>query len=507
LIRVDAKTGRGALTIALSGVVSLTTVAALLTRGSVEAFATWSLVAVLVVAATMIWLTSVRRRRSDRALRKALTSLRRNATRDPTTGLPNRIGLIDDIRYRLAADPEGSLALIVIDVDRFQSLTRLVGPDRAEDLLETVGSRLRSVAGRTDAVARITGDVFAVLTSDAAPDQVGRRCRILLDEVATPMRVSDMDIALTACAGWITTRDAPEPEELIELATATCETAKTKGRNHQCAFTPEIAERSHERRALTDQLRVAQHQGQFETYFQPIVELSTGRLAGGEALLRWHHPVRGLIEARRWVDLADEIGLLADLGRANIAQCCRHFVALNAARVESPIQLAVNLSPAELRSPGLAAAIAEATSDAGLSPDLLVVELGLAALSDDHTMDVLAAIREVGVHISLDHFGSGIAPLDRVKAAGVDRVKLDSEIVHAVTDQTASSQVLRALVDLAHGMGLSVVAEGLLTEPQRDRISTAGCEFGQGFLYGRPLPFSRFAELAGERIREPLSVG
>ena len=504
---MSATTGREALTIVLIGVVSLATVAALLTNGSAGLLATWSLVAVSVVAAIMIWSTSVRRRTADRALRNSLASLRRNATRDPATGLPNRIGLLDDLRFRLAAVPAAELGVIAIDIDRFHSVTRLVGQERADDILETVGSRLRALAGRDDTVGRLAGDVFMVVTGDAAPEQVGRRCRILLDEVGAPMRVSDLDLAVTACAGWVTTDATRNVEELVELAGAVCQAAKANGRNHQRAFDEEIGRQARKHRVLVDQLRQAHAQGQFETYFQPIVELRSGRLAAGEALLRWNHPVEGVIEARRWVDVADEIGLLAALGRDNLELCSRHLVALNAARPEDPIRLSINLSPAELRTPGLTAAVAEATAAAGLDPDLLVVEVAASALADDHATDVLKSLNDLGVHISLDHFGTGSAPVDRMRTAGVDRVKLDPDIVRAATDGAASSKVLRALVDLAHGLGLEVVAEGLLTEPQRDRAAGAGCEYGQGFLYGRPLPYSRFAQLAHDRVHEPISAG
>jgi diguanylate cyclase (GGDEF)-like protein len=485
----------------LAGLVTLTIalVAVAATGGSMPRGMAWTVAGLAALVTVGVAWTAVARRRDDASLSDALAVLRGAATRDPLTRALNRVGILDAVGRRIATTSRGRIGVLTLDLDRLATVNHMLGHDRGDTLLIEIADRLVATAGDDAAVGRLGADVFAVVLDDATDQRIHDVASALVRAVNRPVRLGEVDVAISATVGSATTDDAKTSEDLLRASGLALEDAKRTTRHRLRPYTRELSVIAAERVRLIEELRTAKAEGEFEVYFQPVVSLDDGQIVGAEALLRWNHPTRGIVDAALWVDLASEIGLLPALGLTTITECCRHFAAVNAARLSSPLSVAVNLSPAELLAPGLVDHVRGTLSGIQFEPDRLVLEVSEASVADRAIASVIAELRQLGVRIAIDDFGTGSSSLEAMRSLGVDQVKIDRTFVQDLGTEPVDTAIVRTVIDLATVLGLEVVAEGVTSESQVEQLRRMGGDLGQGYLYGRALPFTRFMA-AVERI-------
>jgi EAL domain-containing protein (putative c-di-GMP-specific phosphodiesterase class I) len=267
--------------------------------------------------------------------------------------------------------------------------------------------------------------------------------------------------------------------------------AKAAGKQRNIVFTPDMRRAAVERWQLETDLRRGVSRGEFTLNYQPVLELTGGRVSGWEALARWPHPTRGLLPPAEFIALAEETDLILPLGRWALGAACRQARAWNDARdATEPLSMSVNLSARQLREPGLAAHVAAALADSGLAPGLLTIEITETAAMDDAevTSATLAALRRVGVAVSIDDFGTGYSSLAYLRRFPVDNLKIDRSFINGLDDERGDNAIVAAIIELAHALGIRVVAEGVETAAQLARLRGLGCDLGQGFLFATALP-------------------
>jgi diguanylate cyclase (GGDEF)-like protein len=481
--------------------VSVTLAVVAATGASMPTWSTWVLAGAAGAATADVAWSAWRRRRDDANLRDALAVLRGAATRDPLTQTLNRVGILDALGRHIAAAPGARIGVLTLDLDRLATVNQMLGHDRGDTLLIEIADRLVSTAGANADVGRLGADVFAIVLDDATDQHIHEVASALVRAVNRPVRLGEVDVAISATIGSATTEDAATAEELLRASGLALEDAKRTTRHRLRPYTPELSANAAERVRLIEELRTARTEGEFEVYFQPVVSLEDGQIVGAEALLRWNHPTRGTVDAALWVDLASEIGLLPGLGLTTITECCRHFATINAARPGRPLSVAVNLSPPELLAPGLVDHVRGTVAGTRLEPSRLVLEVSEASIADRAIATVIAELRELGVRIAIDDFGTGSSSLEAMRSLGVDQVKIDRTFVEELGAEPVDTAIVRTVIDLASVLGLEVVAEGVTSESQVEELRRMGGDLGQGFLYGRALPFTRFMA-AVDRIDE-----
>jgi diguanylate cyclase (GGDEF)-like protein len=433
---------------------------------------------------------------------------------DRLTGLPTRPALHELLAAALAAMPaEGPYpALMALDLDRFKAINDSTGLPTGDGVLRRVAQRIRGALPPGATVARISGDEFAVLLPDGR-DGAALGVR-LLDLIGRPYAVNGHAVTLSVSIGLALAPDhGGSADELLRAAAIALHRAEADGKNRCCAFVPWMRDNASARQSLETDLRAALgmqrtelrnafHVDQFEVHYQPQVTLDSRRLIGFEALVRWRHPVRGMVGPDQFIPLAEEIGLIGLLGDWVMRTACKAAAAWPVPRGGQPLQVAVNVSPLQLREQrALVASVADALSTSGLRPERLEIEITESALMGD-AQGTLRAIKALGVGLSLDDFGTGYSSLSQLAQYPFDRLKIDRSFVRTLPDGQAAPTretehalwMLQAIASLGAGLGMSTVAEGVETEAQAERVRQAGVTLLQGFLVARPTPA---AELRG----------
>jgi diguanylate cyclase (GGDEF)-like protein len=411
------------------------------------------------------------------------------AHHDSLTGLANR----ELFRTRLgeararATRGEG-FAVLLLDLDRFKAVNDTLGHQYGDELLLEVTRRLRAELRETDTIARLGGDEFAIL--QAAVDQpraatsVARR---LIDSISAPYEILGHRIIIGASVGIsIAPPDGWDADTLIKKADLALYRAKADGRGNWRFFEPGMDARMQERRLLELDLRRALAEHEFVLHYQPLVDLHSRRPTGFEALIRWHHPQRGLVPPGAFIPLAEEMGLITPMGEWVLRQACAE-----AARWPGPLKVAVNLSPIQFRQGArLVETVESALKDAGLPPPRLELEVTESVLlaDVDEVAETIARLRDMGVSVSLDDFGTGYSSLSLLRRLPFDRVKIDRSFVAGLGTGEDSGAIVRAVLDLCGSLGLATTAEGVETADQLNRLAAEGCEEVQGYLLGRPMP-------------------
>lgn len=436
--------------------------------------------------------------------KRAEEELARLALHDALTGLPNRALLLDRIAGALTRRRRhgGVIALLLLDVDQFHSVNDSVGITGGDHLLRQFTERLERTVRAGDTVARLGSDQFAVLTEELEGEaEAALLADRLLSAVSEPVQLAGRDdqveAVVTASIGVAVTRsDSLLPEDLVQRCELAMHRAKARGRARYDVLSDAGEHQAVDRLRVVNELRAGLRRGELVLHYQPLVELDTGRVVGAEALVRWQHPERGLLGPEEFIGLAEESGLIRELGAWVLRTACTEVVEEARRRSgEGPVlQIAVNLSTQQLADPGLSDLVASVLADTGIAPQRLMLEVTETALLADTAaaLTELDELRRLGVQIALDDFGTGFSSLTYLKRFPLHELKIDRSFVAELSIDPASDAIVASVIHLARAIGLSVVAEGVETEQQRRGLLQLGCTLGQGYLFGRPVPAEQF---------------
>ncbi len=414
---------------------------------------------------------------------------------DPLTHLANRARFQQRVAESLSIVAETGQRVVVqyIGLDRFRAINEMFGYDVGDELLKVTADRLISVVKDHDAISRIGGDEFAVvLVGNLRDDDIADRARRIIDLFAEPIAAGGQNLQLSASIGIaIGPDDAGCADTLIQAATLAMRRVKELGGSAYFFYEKELNERMQRRRRFEADLRSALASNQLELHFQPICNLQTGSIEAAEALLRWVHPDRGMVRPSEFIPLAEQCGLIDQIGAWAVRKAC-----IEAARWPSQIAVSVNLSPRQFDTPGLAQAVASALAESGLAPSRLELEVTESVLLSDSQVNIalLEELSDMGVSIALDDFGSGYSSLSYLHRFHFDRIKIDHSFIRDIVRNSGSLKIVRAIVMLAHSLGLEVTAEGVETDEQLAAVRGEGCDSVQGYYTGAPAPLADFLE-------------
>ncbi len=437
--------------------------------------------------------TAIRDIRERRAIQERLA---RQSFYDTLTGLPNRSLFIDRVTHALGwARPDDAtpLAVLLLDLDRFKVINESLGHAVGDQLLVAVGRRLAEALRPADTLARLGGDEFAVLVDglagDAAAEGLARR---MVEALASPFVVEGRETYVSASIGVALSRaGAQGAADLLREAEIALYRAKADAGDRVSVFHPQMSASSMDRLELELDLRWAVERDELRVYYQPLVDLRTGRTIGHEALVRWQHPTRGLLPPLSFIPLAEETGLILPIGDVVLAEACRQARAWQLVDPAlADLVVSVNLSARQFARPDLAARVATVLAETGLPPHTLELEIteSLAMSDAEATGVTLRALHELGVRVALDDFGTGYSSLAYLSRLPLDVIKVDRSFVAGLHDSPANLAIIRAVVGLAQGLGIAVTAEGIEREDQLEALRELGCDRGQGFLFARPRP-------------------
>ena len=408
------------------------------------------------------------------------------ARHDALTGLPNRVLFHDRLTRALTRIEEGdAVAVLCIDLDRFKTVNDTLGHPVGDELLKAVADRLQACVREGDTVARLGGDEFAVIQHRLeSTDVAGMLAERIVEALSQPFELGGHQVVAGASVGIaIAPADGSGAEELLKKADMALYRAKADGRGAFHYFEREMDDRLQARRLLELDMRRALVAGEFELYYQPLLNLAENRLTGCEALLRWRHPERGLVLPTEFIGLAEEIGLISPLGDWVLRTACPE-----AARWPDEMKVAVNLSPCQFRNRNLVATVVSALANSGLPASRLELEITESVLLEDNAANirVLHELRSLGVRIAMDDFGTGYSSLSYLRSFPFDKIKIDRSFVSDLADHGDALAIVKALASLGASLGIVTTAEGVETEEQFDRLCVEGCTEVQGFLISEP---------------------
>ncbi len=430
---------------------------------------------------------------SDR--KRAEEEIEHLAYHDALTGLPNRKCLRDHMELALAqAQRSGSkLAVLFLDLDRFKLVNDTMGHGVGDEVLRQVGARLRGCVRAGDTVARVGGDEFVLLLASIEKESVAPLARKMLDAVSEPLVVESHRLSMTTSVGIsLFPEDGADADALLRNADIALYRAKERGRNNFQLCTPALNAAIRERLALESGLRRAVDNREFVLFFQPEVLLPSRTIVGAEALVRWQHPQRGLLAPDSFIPMAEETRLIVPMGEWILQEACAQ-----AARFPSEAGrawfVAVNLSARQFHRGNLVKTVEGALEASGLPPDRLELEITESVAMGDiqEAIATLKRLREMGIRVVLDDFGTGHSSLAYLKSLPLDAIKIDRTFVAAVPGTGADTSLVMAILEMARGLGLRVIAEGVETEAQLEFLMEHGCRQAQGFLFGAPVPVGR----------------
>lgn len=436
-------------------------------------------------------------------LRRTRRKAQDSAAKDFLTGLPNRLHFSTALSSAFdKGEPNETLAVVMLDLDLFKNVNDTMGHAAGDRLLRLVAERLSPLLADAQLFARLSGDEFAaIFRSPHAKALAQVAARQIRYAFGTPFEVSGTLINCSASIGIAVCGPGDDtPEDLLKNADLALYAVKDDRRGDIRLYHPALKEAYLARQTLSKDLETALDTFDFQMHFQPVVSLETGRTRSFEALLRWRHPVRGMVSPADFIPIAEETGLILPIGRWVIGEAC------SAARAwPDDVGIAVNLSARQFVDPQLGPSIVDALTLHGLEPSRLILEITETALiQNDHSvLGTLNALRDIGVRISLDDFGTGYASLSYLTRFPFDAIKIDQSFVRGSSEHGNSEPIVNAICDLACKLGMSTVAEGIETEEQLAMVKAAGCVYGQGYLFARPMPAAEAAErLKAERLRQ-----
>jgi diguanylate cyclase (GGDEF)-like protein len=413
-----------------------------------------------------------------------------NANHDDLTGLPNRRALISELVHRLESGRD--TAVMIIDLDRFKVMNDFLGHASGDRLLVTIADRLRTSIRANDFAARLGGDEFVFLV-----DQITSEMEILatsfrlLEIIAEPVDIHGQMFSHTASIGIaLAPEEKPDAVEMLGWADVALYSAKSRGRNQAVVFDTQLRTVATERSELELNLRDAIEEGGLRLHFQPEVDLRDGRLLALEALVRWEHPVRGMIPAAEFITVAEETGLIVNIGRWVFAEACRTMANWQHVYRDSDFVLRINMSPAEFLMDDIVEFVEECLVLNGVAGSRVCIEITEYTVLDkpEKTAKILLGFQSLGVEVALDDFGTGFASMTELKNLPVNVLKLDLSFVQGITHDIYDRAIVESIIRLGSALSLKVVAEGIETTEIADKLVDLGCQRGQGYLISRPMP-------------------
>jgi len=420
--------------------------------------------------------------------RKAEAKIAYMAHHDALTDLPNRLQLYEQLRQMLAQTRQGvNVAAFCLDLDRFKDVNDAHGHPVGDLLLKAVADRLRQCIRDADMVARLGGDEFAILQAGASqPTDATSLASRLIEVIGAPYELDGKQVAVDLSIGIaLAPGDGLDPEQLLKNADTALYRAKSDGHGLYRFFEPGMDARMQARRTLEIDLRKAIANNEFELFYQPLVDMKTEYVTGFEALIRWHHPERGMIPPLDFIPIAEETGLIVPMGDWVLRQACAE-----AATWPSNVKIAVNLSAVQFKNKILLSSVVSALAASGLSPNRLELEITESVLLQDSgaTLAVLHELRGLGVRISMDDFGTGYSSLSYLRKFPFDKIKIDQSFIFDMSDHDDSLAIVRAVIAMGSGLGIATTAEGVETAEQFKRLKLEGCTEVQGYLFSPPRP-------------------
>ncbi len=418
---------------------------------------------------------------------------------DSLTGLPNRVLFAERLQHALeqAAAHDYRVALMILDVDRFKSVNDSLGHPAGDALLRAVAQRLLRMARASDVVARLGGDEFAILQFWLeADDDPAVSAGELLHAFQESVVIGDREMVASVSIGvTVYPQDSNNADDLLKFADAAMYHAKRSGRNSFSFYARKLTETARDEWLLEADLRKAVSRGELELYFQPKLRLADGALMGSEALLRWNHPERGLLPPGYFIPLAEETGLIFEVGEWVLHQACRVAREWNAASPGGH-RMAINLSARQFQLPDLVDRLRRILENTGCEPEWIELEITESLLLDEtsNVLQALLTFRDMGIGIAIDDFGTGYSALNYLARYPITTLKIDRSFISQMCEQASHAELVKAMLSIARCLGQVVVAEGVETVEQAEFLKSHGCDMAQGYLYGRPMPRTDFEQ-------------
>ncbi len=423
------------------------------------------------------------------------------AHHDALTGLPNRMLFREQLEARIAARAEGvHVAILLLDLDGFKNVNDTLGHDTGDALLRAVAGRLSRLVEPGDLVCRLGGDEFIVLSAALSEREACALADRVIAEIALPYLLAEREIAVATSVGLALSQEGVGSDELLKHADLALYEAKRLGRGRVCVFRPELHTRILDRTSFEVDLQKALANGEMEVFYQPVVDAGTRAVSGYEALLRWNHPLRGQVAPSDFIPVAEETGIIQELGEWVLRTACA-----DAAGWQAPLKVAVNLSPVQFRSKALERKVMAALAHGGLEPGRLELEITESVLLDRNaqTLQTLRSLKGLGIQIAMDDFGTGYSSLGSLRGFHFDKIKIDRSFIRDVTTGSDAIAIVELVIGVARSLGMATTAEGIETEEQFECLKRLGCDHMQGYLFGRPMPLGDLPELGETPAHEP----
>jgi diguanylate cyclase (GGDEF)-like protein len=436
--------------------------------------------------------------------RRALEQqLEHQAFHDSLTGLANRVLFSDRVTHTIdrGRRRRNLFGVLFVDLDDFKTVNDSLGHAAGDELLVAVARRIESCLRTEDTCARLGGDEFAVLIeSIASPDDAVIVARRILAAIAEPLSVLGSAVSVQASVGIALASGGQSTSEILRSADLAMYRAKGEGKSRFASYEPSMHERVLERLALKADLQRSVVAEEFELHYQPIVALQSGDIAGVEALLRWRHPERGLMQPDQFIPLAEETGFILPLGRFVLQTACRELRRWHTSG-HRELGISVNISAKQLASPHLPSEVTAALTQFAVEPSALTLEITESMLLDSQAVIArLEALKRLGVRIAIDDFGTGYSSLDYLRRFPVDTLKIAKPFVDEIGGGGEQERLAAAILRLGATLGLDTLAEGIETAPQRDALRALKCRYGQGFFFSRPLPAREIDAMLGRAL-------
>jgi diguanylate cyclase (GGDEF)-like protein/PAS domain S-box-containing protein len=447
--------------------------------------------------------------RDATASKQAEAALTHQALHDPLTALPNRILLLDRMGQALSriGRRPGSVATLFLDLDRFKVVNDSLGHDLGDELLVAIAGRLRSVVRPSDTVARLGGDEFVVLCEDVAGASGAIAVSDRIQEaVTTPCRLGsqDTEVVMSSSVGIVIANDDHiRPGDLLRDADTAMYAAKRRGRARHEVFDEAFRAQAVGRLEVENELRRAMDRDQLRVHYQPIVDLSSGRIAGVEALVRYEDPVRGLVGPDEFLDVAEESGLIVALGAWVLREACRQLRQWQDGAGDDRLQVSVNLSARQLTRASLVDVLEETLAQQDLPPGTLALELTESALMEAALSNptILQRLKDAGARLGVDDFGTGYSSLTYLRRFPVDFIKIDRTFMRGLGSDPGDTAIVKAVIGLGKALGLLTIAEGVETSRHLELLRELGCDLAQGYYFSRPVPAEAVTEMLAARPR------